>query len=279
MYFILALYPVFTSYLLRLFLKGFALDQYLVQAEGTPGDITLSESGGVRYLHFGTKWIQGAMSLTRPNDLVLSYTQQMMAWMLFERPQAIKSIAVLGLGAGGVVRFCHEHVPTSHMDVVEINPDVTAMCQAFFKIPRSERIEVIHADAEVWVNEPTQQGQYDLLLVDLYDEHAQGPACSSPAFYQGCYQSLNEHGILVVNLFGGHQSFEHNVDNLAAAFNGRYVLLPEVDEGNIVALAFKGEQMQTPIGELLERAGQIKKTYRFPALSWVKGLLSSLSNN
>lgn len=253
------------------------MDQFIVSEEESPGDITISEDGGIRYLHFGTRWIQGAMSLTRPNDLVLSYTQQMMGWMLFERPQGIHKLAVLGLGAGGVVRFFHEHVPQAQIDVVEINPQVTSMCHAFFRLPRSERIEIIHSDAEQWVNEPEQQGQYDLMLVDLYDEHARGPVCSSLNFYQGCADSLNERGICVINLFGNHESFDTNMENIEKAFSGRYITLPEVDEGNIIALAFKGEQFDVPIGELLERAGQLKKAYRFPALRWVKGLLSNLS--
>ena len=45
--------------------------------------ITLSEHNGVRYLHFGTEWIQGAMRLRKPDSLELEYAQQMMAWMLF----------------------------------------------------------------------------------------------------------------------------------------------------------------------------------------------------
>jgi hypothetical protein len=47
-----------------------------------PGDITLSESGGIRYLHFGTEWIQGAMRIARPYALELEYQQQMMAPLL-----------------------------------------------------------------------------------------------------------------------------------------------------------------------------------------------------
>lgn len=252
------------------------LDHFIVQEDESPGDITISEDGGVRYLHFGTRWIQGAMSLTRPNDLVLTYTQQMMGWMLFERPQGINNLAILGLGAGGLVRFCHEHVQQAQIDVIEINPEVTAMCQAFFRLPKSERIDIIHDDAERWVNEPAQRGQYDLLLIDLYDEHARGPVCSSRSFYQGCADSLNEHGICVINLFGNHESFDANMENIEAAFSGRYILLPEVDEGNVIAIAFKGKQLDVSVGELLERAGQLKKTYRFPALNWIKGLLSSL---
>ncbi|HLR29717.1 MAG TPA: fused MFS/spermidine synthase [Paenalcaligenes sp.] len=252
------------------------MDHFIVQEEDSPGDITISEDGGVRYLHFGTRWIQGAMSLTRPNDLVLTYTQQMMGWMLFERPQGINKLAILGLGAGGLVRFCHEHVQQAHIDVIEIDPEVTAMCQAFFRLPKSKRIEIIHDDAEHWVNEPSQHDQYDLLLIDLYDEHARGPVCSSRSFYQGCANSLNKHGICVINLFGNHESFDTNMENIEAAFSGRYILLPEVDEGNVIAIAFKGTQLDVSVGELLERAGQLKKTYRFPALKWIKGLLSSL---
>lgn len=256
--------------------EGSTLTNLLVPEEENPGDITLSEDGGIRYLHFGTRWIQGAMSLTRPNDLVLSYTQQMMAWMLFERPQAIQRLAVLGLGAGAVVRFAHEQMSQATIDVVEINPAVTAMCQAFFKLPQSDRINMLHADAQEWVERAETQGSYDLLLVDLYDALAEGPSCSSLSFYQGCYEALDPDGICVINLFGAHESYAHNIENIASAFKGAYVPLPEVDEGNIVVLAFKGKQLDISIGALLERAGQLKKAYRFPALKWVKGLLSNL---
>jgi len=45
--------------------------------------VTFSEEGGVRYLHFGTEWVQGAMRLRKPDHIELEYAQQMMAWLLF----------------------------------------------------------------------------------------------------------------------------------------------------------------------------------------------------
>ena len=33
--------------------------------------VTLSEFDGVRYLHFGTEWVQGAMRIRKPNWLEL----------------------------------------------------------------------------------------------------------------------------------------------------------------------------------------------------------------
>jgi len=37
-----------------------------------PVPITLSEEGGIRYLHFGSPWIQGAMRIARPDELCWS---------------------------------------------------------------------------------------------------------------------------------------------------------------------------------------------------------------
>ncbi len=45
--------------------------------------VTFSEIGGVRYLHFGTDLIQGAMRIRDPDEIYLGYNQQMMARLLF----------------------------------------------------------------------------------------------------------------------------------------------------------------------------------------------------
>jgi spermidine synthase len=63
----------------------------------------LSEEDGVRYLHFGTEWIQGGMRIARPWQLELEYQKQMMALALFlPEPQRILQ---LGLGAAALTKF------------------------------------------------------------------------------------------------------------------------------------------------------------------------------
>jgi hypothetical protein len=58
--------------------------------------VTLSEQDGVRYLHFGTEWIQGAMRMRKPDWIELEYAQQMMAWMLFiDQPSRIVQLGLL----------------------------------------------------------------------------------------------------------------------------------------------------------------------------------------
>ena len=48
---------------------------------GTPPRhaIDISEADGVRYLHFGSEWVQGAMRVARPWSLELAYTRDLYA--------------------------------------------------------------------------------------------------------------------------------------------------------------------------------------------------------
>src|ERR1700676_1453017 len=58
--------------------------------------VTFSEEDGVRFLHFGTEWVQGGLRLKNPTPISIEYAQQMMAWLWFiETP---KRIVQLGLG-------------------------------------------------------------------------------------------------------------------------------------------------------------------------------------
>ena len=65
--------------------------------------IEVSEQAGVRYLHFGSEWIQGAMRISRPNALELAYTKDFMAAILL-RPEA-KRFLLIGLGAVSIAKF------------------------------------------------------------------------------------------------------------------------------------------------------------------------------
>src|SRR3569833_3363386 len=100
--------------------------------------VTLSEQEGVRYLHFGTEWVQGAMRIRKPDWIELEYAQQMMAWMLLiEDP---KHIVQLGLGTGALTKFCHRHFRRAQVPAVELNPSVIAICESMFKLPAADEL-------------------------------------------------------------------------------------------------------------------------------------------
>jgi spermidine synthase len=233
----------------------------------------VSEAGDVRYLHFSSQWVQGAMWVAKPNELVLEYTAQMMAWLLFLHPPKQQHLVLLGLGAGSLARFCLKHFQ-NNLTVVEWNPKVTAVCRAYFKLPAPKRLSIEHEDAGVWVKAANSSGLAAALMIDLYDSQARGPVRDSLEFYEKCYDVLAEVGVLSVNLFGAHESFARNIQNLSKAFNGRVLSLPQIDAGNQVVLAFKGPALEISIEQLLVRAQDVQSHYGLPARKWAKSLVA-----
>jgi spermidine synthase len=234
--------------------------------------VTLSEQDGVRYLHFGTEWVQGAMRLRKPDWPELEYAQQMMAWMLFiEQPQAI---AQLGLGTATLTKFCYRQFPESTVTAVELNESVIAICASMFKLPPpDERLQVLEMDAMDFVLDPANHGAFDVLQCDLYDATARGPVLDTPEFYQSCNDCLADGGIMTVNLFGDHPSFSKNIKAMKFAFD-HVICLPEVHEGNVVALCFRDRPVLDKAG-LEARAAQIVAETKLPAKSWVKGIFAA----
>jgi spermidine synthase len=231
--------------------------------------VTLSEQDGVRYLHFGTEWVQGAMRIRKPDWPELEYAQQMMAWMLFiEQP---RWIAQLGLGAATLTKFCYRQFPEATVTAVELNQSVIAICNSMFKLPaEDERLRVLEMDALDFVEDPANHGAFDVLQCDLYDATARGPVLDTPEFYRACNDCLAPNGIMTVNLFGDHPSFAKNIKAMKYAFD-HVICLPEVHDGNVVALCFKNRPVLDHAA-LAARAAQIVATTKLPAKSWVKGI-------
>jgi spermidine synthase len=236
--------------------------------------VTLSEQDGVRYLHFGTEWVQGAMRIRKPDWPELEYAQQMMAWMLFlEQPRAI---AQLGLGAATLTKFCYRQFPQALVTAVELNPSVVAICSSMFKLPSDdEHLQVLEMDAMDFVMDPDNVEAYDVLQCDLYDATARGPVLDTPEFYEACNACLAENGVMTVNLFGDHPSFKKNIKAMRYAF-GQVICLPEVHDGNVVALCFKNAADLDP-ERLAARAAQIVADTKLPAKSWVKGIQAAIA--
>lgn len=235
--------------------------------------ITLSEHDGVRYLHFGTEWVQGAMRIRKPDWIELEYAQQMMAWMLFvDQPQRIVQ---LGLGTGALTKFCYREYPEARVTAVELNPNVIDVCHAMFRLPpEDERLQLLNMDAELFVNDPANRNHLDVLQIDLYDATARGPVLDTPEFYQACARCLRKGGIATINLFGDHPSFRRNLPAICSAFD-HVLALPEVHDGNVVVIAFKSEP-EFDFADLYQRAAVIREIAKLPARSWVNGIKSAV---
>jgi spermidine synthase len=231
--------------------------------------VTLSEEDGVRYLHFGTEWVQGAMRIRKPDWIELEYAQQMMAWMLFnDDPQ---HIVQLGLGTGALTKFCYRQFPKAQVTAIELNPDVIAICRSMFKLPEEDdRLSVREMDAMDFVTDPANHGTIDALQIDLYDATAKGPVLDTPEFYAACAACLSPRGIVTINLFGDHPSYAKNLKAMRTAFR-QVISLPEVHEGNVVAIACT-TPLPLDFPTLYDSAAAITAATKLPAKSWVNGI-------
>lgn len=237
-------------------------------------EATLSESDGVRYLHLGSIWVQGAMRIRKPQVVELEYVQRMLASLLWLPSEAIGQgrALQLGLGAAAITRFTHKalRMPTT---VVELNPQVVAVCRNWFHLPAEA--DVVIADAGRWLREQAEPQSAQLLHVDLYDHEAAAPVLDDEDFYAGCRAVLEDGGLMSVNLFGRDASFERSIARIAAVFGTDQVWsLRPTKEGNTVVVA--GRHVEMPARNVLtERAATIEArfgAYGLPARKWLRML-------
>jgi spermidine synthase len=242
-------------------------------AAGLP-EVTISESAGVRYLHLGTPWIQGAMRIDEPLVIELEYVRRMMVWLLLRAPGAIAGthLVQLGLGAGAIARFCSKRL-NMRSTVVELNGAVIDACRLWFRLPaQGAAFDVVQIDAGRYVADRAHHGTADVLAVDLYDHEAASPVLDSADFYRGCFDLLASGGAMTVNLFGRDASFETSTRRIAAAFGADAVrTMQPTKEGNTIVLAMK--QVTLPAGdELARRVENIETRWQLPARKWLRML-------
>jgi spermidine synthase len=240
-------------------------------------DVNLSEHDGIRYLHFGTPWVQGSMEIARPFDIELEYAQRMMGWLLFIDPLSESHLKTLhsmhlGLGAATLTKFCYKklHMKTT---TIELNPKVIAACRLWFKLPNdNDRLSVILGDAGEVAGHSHWSQQVDALHVDLYDEEAAAPVIEGVDFYKGCRSLLTERGVMVVNLFGRSVKFDQSFAKIVEAFGANAVCsFKPTREGNTVVVALRTPGL--PQKELLAmRAQTIEEVWQLPAKKWLKVL-------
>jgi len=220
--------------------------------------IEISEKAGVRYLHFSSAWVQGAMRIQYPNALELAYTREMMTGLLLRDPPWPRQALLIGLGAGSLAKFIYHQLPKTRITVVEIDPQIELVARLHFQLPDDpSRLRVIIADGADYML--AGDSHHDYLLIDGFDRNARAGVLDTLPFYQACRARLGEHGLLAVNLLNHEHDFQASVDRINQAFDGRTLVFPSGDGGNTIALAAAGDCVDAGYDELLDRASQCRQ--------------------
>ena len=220
--------------------------------------IDISEERGIRYLHFGSPWVQGAMRIARPWALELEYTRELMLPLLLANDaEWPRTVLQVGLGAASVTRFLYRHRPRARLTVVEIVPEVIAAARQFFKLPEdAARVTLVVADGHDYLMEARQK--YDLIVVDGFDDKGRAGMLDSVPFYANCRRHLAPRGFVSVNLLTRTRTAAASVRRMREAFDGEVLELPPSAAGNVVMIAGASREALDPARELRARAKRLK---------------------
>jgi spermidine synthase len=243
------------------------------------GSIEVLEEEGVRSLHFGSHWIQGAMRIARPYTLELEYTREMMFPLLLRGgARWPRHVLQIGLGAASLTRFLYRHRPRAKLTVVEIDESVVAAARQFFKLPDDRsRVTIEVGDGHDYVATSTRE--FDLILVDGFDAKGRSGMLEMLPFYCNARARLTDQGMLAANLLARTRGARASVDRLREAFAGRACSLPPCFAGNTIALAAAGEAIDASPLELAKAARALKRDTGLNLLPTLARLTEALAES
>ncbi|MDI1261386.1 fused MFS/spermidine synthase [Aquabacterium sp.] len=219
-------------------------------------------------MQFDLKLIQSRMRLDDPIALDLQYTRAMMAFLMLN-PEP-RSILMVGLGGGSLAKYCHAHLPQADITVVEINPHVIEVRDAFKVPPDSDRFRVVCGDGADFIAK-TPRGTHDLIMIDGFNYDGQPETLVSVDFYKSCRKALAESGILVVNLQDIEPECTKLVGRIWQVFGEPVMALDIECGGNRIVVASTDEVFRDCAGSFGKRWAELsaehKETLRFTTAS------------
>jgi spermidine synthase len=179
---------------------------------------------------------QSEMRLDDPVALVSEYTRKMMGFLLFRRrPQRI---LMIGLGGGSLVKFCHRHLPTTHITAVEIDAQVIALRSHFHVPPDDSRLRVVNEDGARHVAAMAHTDQRtDVMLVDAYDQRGIANAVVERPFLEHSRRVLAPRGVFVMNLAEDADACDGYIETVRSVFGEPVIAVAMEHTFNVVVFA------------------------------------------
>lgn len=207
-----------------------------------------------RWLRFDSKALQTLINRYFPARPELNYIKPLMV-MAKQKPG---NCCILGLGGAGVVHALAFPLHNYRITVVENNAEVIAVAARFFMSGKFTNVEIIHQDAEQFVQQTP--AKFSHVLVDLFNADNFPENCNNEAFFARCRGLLTDDGTLAVNLAN---SFEQKpIFNLIRQqFCRNTIVLPVKKSANIIILA-SNHQRSSELADFLMQDKLLKK------LSW-----------
>lgn len=155
--------------------------------------------------------LDGFMMLTERDEFI--YHEMMVHVPLAVLGDEIRRVLVIGGGDGGCVRELCRYPHIEHIDLVEIDERVVAVCREFLPTVACSlddaRVHIHYQDGLKFIRR--HENEYDLIIIDSTDPFGPGEGLFTMEFYGNCYHALTARGILI----NQHESPFYREDALA----------------------------------------------------------------
>ncbi len=105
-------------------------------------------------------------------------------------------VLILGMGTGTFATQCSRYFGNMNVTGVEIDDKITDLAREYFALPES--VPVVTYDGRAYLN--ASKEQYDLIMVDAYQDITIPFQMSSVEFFTLVKEHLKEDGVMVVNM-------------------------------------------------------------------------------
>ncbi len=235
------------------------------------GSVYVYQTDTSRILSFDGKIQQSRMNLKDINGLAHPYTQAMMTGLLFI--PAVKTAMITGLGAGSMVKNLLNSFDKINIHAIEYREEVAKMAKKFFYLPDSPRL-TIHIDDAVHFMQ-NNKIKNDIIFSDLYNAQGMEPKQIQLSYLRHCKESLNQHGVLVLNIWRQARRSQTELEELLSLEFENKLLSFEVENGNNIVLAFKNNLPAIKRKELLKRGKSLQQQMNIPLERYAKLLWST----
>ena len=114
-------------------------------------------------------------------------------------PDYAKVLVIGGAGYSVPKDFIRRYEDVK-VDVVEIDPSMTAIARRFFRLENNDRLRIVHEDARTFLN-ANKSGTYDVILMDAFGSLFTVPyQLTTIEAVREISRSLKDNGLVIINL-------------------------------------------------------------------------------
>lgn len=188
---------------------------------------------GLRRVMYFNNLTQGFVPVRPDVPLPPNYTDGFLVALAFP-PRPIRSVVVLGLGAGMIPMRLSAFMPEVAVTTIEIDPEVVSVARRFFGFVPGPRDRVLLGDGRRELER--QVSGTDVIFVDAYFADAVPFHLLTREFYASCRDRLAPDGVVAANFIGsmtgsGNALFWAAARTMQEVFPRVYVISGELSRG------------------------------------------------